>query len=410
MAKAIQINDFTGMNNIKKAEGSLQEPRVILNADVTAQGRLEKRDGQTKTISLAGAHSLWAGNSGMLCVAGDKLYHLEQGTAQEICSISGPDSQMYYEEVNGLIYVSNQHWNGVIDPAPWTVSDWGIPLPEQPLLSTTSGSMPAGMYHVCFTAKDGDNISGNGPVAQIELTAEGGISISNRPAGGLVWVTDPNGSMFYLAGGVDEVTAPPGVEPLPSFLCSPPLCMENLCYAFGRMWGSREGTVYYSEPFHLDWFKNNLNRFDFEETVTMIARVKTGIFVGCENSTYFFGGTEPEKMEQARAGAGAVPGTLTYCNNVTELGDIISPQEKVHDSVPVWLSKEGVVIGNNAGRLFNLTQQKVRFAPGEKGASLYRQKGGQFQFLTSFKSGPEGSGFGISDSATCEVMRNGKVI
>jgi hypothetical protein len=115
-------------------------------------------------------------------------------------------------------------------------------------------------------------------------------------------------------------------------------------------------------------------------------------------------------MKQIQAGKGAVPGTLVYCNNVPELGDILSPAERIHVSVPIWLSQEGIVIGNVSGRLFNLTQQKVKFAPGVKGASVHRMKNGEFQYLTSFKQGSPGSGFGLADTVTAEVIRNGRVL
>ena len=121
-------------------------------------------------------------------------------------------------------------------------------------------------------------------------------------------------------------------------------------------------------------------------------------------------GTEPSQMQQLDVGSGAVPGTLAYCSNIIELGDTISPPEKKHVSVPVWVSQEGIVIGNAVGRIFSLTQGKVKFAPGNEGASLYRQRNGEFQFLTSFFKGSSASSMGASDEATCEVIRNGKVI
>jgi hypothetical protein len=186
--------------------------------------------------------------------------------------------------------------------------------------------------------------------------------------------------------------------------------MKYITYAFGRVWGSIDKILYYSEPFHPEWFRASLNKFEFDQGINMIAQVPTGLFIGCEDITYFLAGDEPQQMKQTLAGKGAVPGTLVYCDNVPELGDILSPAERIHVSVPIWLSQEGVVIGNASGRLFNLTQQKVKFAPGVKGASVHRMKNGEFQYLTSFKQGSPGSGFGMADTATAEVIRNGKVI
>ena len=173
------------------------------------------------------------------------------------------------------------------------------------------------------------------------------------------------------------------------------------------MVGSR---LYYSEPFKLSWWKKGVAFFDFSTTGTMIAKTKTGLFIGTSDRTHCLLGTKPEEMQSLDVGAGAIPGTLAYCNNIIELGDTISPPEKKHESVPVWVSEEGIVAGNPVGRLFSLSKGKVKFSPGEKGASLYRQKNGDFQYLTSFKKGPDEDSVGMSDEATVTVMRNGVVI
>ncbi len=416
MANEIKINSFTGMQNIESAEGlfvkkGVAQPRILLNADCSEKGRIVKRDGYTKIISLTNGHSLSKDTvSCLLCMDGTTLKRLSGETATTIEDLGGYVTTMHYSEVANLVYLSNAFYNGIFDPNANTVSAWGITLPVGPVLSTTSGSLPIGTYHVCFTQASGDDISGNGPITQIVLTSEGGISISNRPSGAVTWCTDPNEDIFYRIGETDAIAGVPTVEPLPSMFCSPPPFMEYILHAFGRMWGASSNILYYSEPFHLDWWKLGTSTFEFATNITLIAKVKTGLFVGCDDRTYFMGGSNPEEMQQLDVGAGAIPGTLAYCNDIIELGDTISPPEKKHTSVPVWVSQEGIVAGNPAGRLFSLSQQKVKFAPGDKGASLYRKKDGQFQFLTSFPKGGEQDGLGMSDDATVEVIRNGVVI
>lgn len=417
MSRPIKIDNFSGMDNIRLEESLFVgrdkkcSPRVILNADCTVKGRLIKRDGSAKFVALTGAHSLWACDAAMLCASGGKLYRISQGQAVEICEIGGPVSYLSYTEIDNKVYISSKYWNIIFDPSDNSTEAYGLTLPDQPVISSTSGSLPAGTYQLCFTRFNNREISGNGAIALIELSAEGGVAIANRTSDLLVWITDPNGSKFYLAGQIDTVVATASSsEPLPSFLCSPPPFMEHITHAFGRVWGSVGNILYYSEPFHPEWFRLVLNRFEFDQDITLIAQVSTGLFVGCEGTTFFLQGTEPQGMKQSIVGKGAVPGTLYYCNNVPELGDILSPAEKIHVSVPIWLSQEGIVIGNPSGRLFNITQEKVRFRPGVRGASIHRMKDGEFQYLTSFKQGSPGSGFGMTDSATAEVIRNGKVI
>ena len=416
MAKSIRMNSFTGMCNIKDAEGlfvergGVVEPRIILNADVSEKGRLVKRDGNTKIISLTDGHSEWAGATCHLVMDGTTLKRISGTTASTITDVGGVKTPMYYAEVEDKVYLSNKYYNGIFDPETDTVSAWGITLPVGPVLSLTSGSLPAGTYHVCFTQRSGTDISGNGPISEITLASTGGISISNRPTNAVVWCTDPGGDVFYKIGEVDTIVNVTTVEPMPSLFCFPPPYMEHIVHAFGRMWGMVDNILYHSEPFHLDWWKLGKASFEFATKGTLIAKVKTGLFVGCVDRTYCLLGTEPEHMQQLDVGAGAIPGTLKYCNDIIELGDTISPPEKKHVSVPVWVSQEGIVAGNPVGRLFSLSQQKVKFAPGVVGASLYRKKDGSFQFLTSFPGGGVQVGLGMSDDATVEVIRNGAVI
>lgn len=403
---------FSGANNITErffSKKGIIEPRVILNADVCPDGSLNTREGKTLFWTLPGAHSLWAGNTCMLCAAGSILYRNISGTATNIGTISGPKYPLSYVDADDKVYISNPYWQGVFDPSTNAVTSWGVAVPPGPMLLSGTGNLPAGAYHVCMTNVSGNEISGNGAISSIELTAEGGIQILNRPAGSLVWVTDSDEGIFYLAGATSKIVDIPTVEPLPTFLCSPPPYMENLCYAFGRIWGAVGSDVYYSMPFSPGLFKLASNVYHFENAVTMIAKVSTGLFIGMENRTRFLSGTIPEQMTQQDAGAGSVKGTLAYCNNMPELGWTLGTPEKDFVDVPVWLTSEGVVVGAPNGNFFNITKNKLKMGIPSQGASLYRNLDGVIQFLTSFKSGATGSGAGFRDEDTYNAFKNGRI-
>jgi hypothetical protein len=399
----IQINSFSGTNNVKIEEDfysakGVAAPRLILNADVDLVGRLIKRGGMTLFFSLSGAHSLWAGNTCMLCVANGILYRNVQGQAVNIGAVAGPRYPFSYIDVDDKVYISNPYWQGVFDPSSNSILPWGIPLPPGPMLLSGNGNLPAGTFHVTMTNVSGAEISGNSAITQITLAAEGGIQILNRPAGALVWVTDSDEYLFYLVGAADTIVDLPTVEPLPSFLCSPPPYLENLCYAFGRIWGSNGPDVYYSQPFKFGWFKVTSNKFSFDSIITLIAKVPTGLFIGMEDRTRFLAGTEPEQMVQSDAGAGSVKGTLVYCNNMPELGWTLGTPEKDFTDVPVWVTENGIVVGNGSGKFFNITKNKIKMSIPQQGASLYRNLDDKIQFLTSFKKGTSGSSAGFSDA------------
>jgi hypothetical protein len=185
--------------------------------------------------------------------------------------------------------------------------------------------------------------------------------------------------------------------------------MENLCYAFGRIWGSVGPVVYYCQPFQLGWYRLASNQYAFEDTVTMIAKVSTGLFIGMKHRTKFLAGTEPEKMALSDAGAGSVKGTLVYCNNMPELGWTLGTPEKDFVDVPVWVTAEGIVVGAPTGKFFNITKNKIKMSIPTQGASLYRNSEGFIQFLTSFKSGGVGSGVGVEDLDTFNAFKAGRI-
>lgn len=404
----IKIEKFKGMNNIREEGGETASPRVILNADADIEGRLTKRVGQTLYVSAANTHSLWACDSVMLVCVDTRLYRAYQGELVYLATMTGDKQPAYYVEGDGEVYVSNKNWCGVYNTTSLTVGAWGLSLPAAPTLSVGAGSLDAGTYNVCFTVKVGVNMSGNGPISAITLTQDQGISISNLPSGGVVWVTDPDGESFHYAGTGATVTALTSVEPLPTFLCTPVSPMECLCFAFGRIWGSVDNELIYTEPHQLGLTKNT-NKIVFDQDITLIARSVSGLFVGMSDRTVFLAGDDPKKMQQSPAGSGSVKGSLAYCNNINELGDILGTNEKVYTDVPVWLSKEGIVIGNAAGRLFNLTNNRVRMTPPSTGAATFRNVAGKIQYIASFLKGETKSGNVSTDALVNSVFLEGNV-
>jgi len=413
----IDIKGFSGANNVKDKERffisrAIAEPRVILNADADLTGKLSQRPGKTLFWTLPGSHSLWSPptNLCMLCAANGILYRNISGVATSAGTISGPKYPLSYVEAEGKVYISNPYWQGVFDPTSNTVSNWGVPQPPGPMLLAGDGNLPAGTYHVCMTNVATGELSGNGPITSITLSATGGIQILNRSSGALVWITDKDEYQFVLAGALNKIVDTPSAEPLPTFMCSPPPYMGNLCYAFGRIWGSVGPVVYYSEPYKLGLFKLASGKFTSDSTVTIIAKVPTGLFIGMEDHTVFMQGTEPSEMRQMDAGEGSIKGSLAYCNNLPDLSSVLGTAEKGFTDVPVWLTTEGFVAGNQSGRLFNLTKNKLKIGIPVQGASLYRNLNGMFQFLTNFKQGFTASGKGFSDADTIKAFTDGKIV
>lgn len=401
---------FKGMNNLPDPPAVLLDkqyqitPRVILNADVTDGGVLQTRGGYALTKALTNCHSLAGeevGLSVMLCVADGitwptALYQVEGTVATELCEVTGPQAQVNYEEIDGLIYASNPYWKGVYDLLVGAVRTWGLPLPPAPSVALTAGELPPGTYSLCYTNTDGARLGGNGPLVQIRWDGgQQGIQLKNLPAGALCWITQPNGEKLLLApisGGVVSAQSP-YLSPLPSFMVQPPPGFSHFIYAYGRIWGALGKKVYYSDPHQYEWFRP-ANFLPFLEDVVLIAPTTAGLFVNSLTNTWFLEGTEPAKMSSRRTGNGAIPGTLTMVQVPANIAGGAATNELFAQlskmPTPVWMSPTGFVVGTHGGNLTYLTENRLNLQPRTLGASLYRLINGIPQVISSLHGLPEG--------------------
>jgi hypothetical protein len=394
----VRVPAFTGMNNVSKIGQDLKTPSILLNADVSKEGVLSQRQGYAKVVTLAGAHSLWSG-SVMLCGAGDgNLYRINNTVATSLASGAGT-KPIYFVEINGNIYISSALYTGVYNIGSETVSSWGLALPNVgPQCTSGGGGLLPGTYHLAFTTLSGGEISGNGPVVRFDLSNSGGIVISNRPADAIVWCSDVDGSELFFAGAVDTVNDV-GMERLPSFGKTPPPNMEHICYAFGRIWGSVGDVLHYSDPLAYSWFGPS-GRIPVDGNILMIAPVTGGIFLGFSDRIDFLVGREPSQMafEYKVNSKGVIENTLQYVDSMPEIGS----------DIPIWTGKGGIYAGMLDGTILDLTRKRITFnAPKKAGASLIQMLADGPRYLSAFEQ-PTDVGFG--DSATCEVVRNGRVL
>lgn len=401
MIDPIKINKFGGMYNIEDSGGPLENPQVILNADVTDTGRIVKRKGRTLFVSLNEPHSLSSNKNGMWCVSNNTIYRIDSGGANSIGNIIN-NQKLYTVDVAGTVYASCKSWNGIIDLESNSIQPWGIDLPSMPIVTvTSSGGLTEGVYKVLFTKVRNFNVGGSGMINQIVVPSNGKISISNRNSDELVWCTEANGAKFFFYGYVDSISTPPiSLEPLPTFNYGLPPYMINLVYAFGRLWGSVGNKVYYSMEYRPDLFNTNLNVFTLDSNVTMIAKTPMGLYIGTENVTTFYSGSDPSLMETKIVHNFECVGLICYYDRLENIGS----------NVPIWLSSGEIVAGGIDGQVISLTENKVKFSAGTEVAGLFHRPNGISQIMTCMKKGNSGTAFGMEDSTTVEVIRNGKVI
>ena len=406
--KPIPIAGFKGMNNVREFALDLAAPKIILNSFVRPDGKIVKRPGYAKVLTLTSGHSLFAASKYMLFADGLTLYSTDGVSKLALGTVAIPQSGLFYIEVNNTVYISNMYGTRILDLSTNTLREWGLALPDQPNLTLTTGNLPPGRYLVCFTNMSGGRLSGNGPTAEIILTAEGGIAVGNIPAGGIIWMTEPNDTRLFYAGLTSPLVGLPAqTDILPSLWCQPPPFMENLCLGHGRIWGSNKEYLYYSMPFAYEWFRVASDFFYFPKEIMMVSTVTGGIYVGFEDETIFLSGKNPAEITIIKVGDGVVKGSLAYADNFGDYqNSTLSMLGNLDSAIPVWMSQAGIFAGMHNGNVIDLTSKRVKYDAGKRAASLFHMIGGEPQYMVSTQPG---NVVGFGDSVTCEVIRNGRV-
>ena len=420
---------YTGMNNMTDGADAISDaknpaiaPRVILNADVDTRGRLTKRQGFRPLVNLPGAKSIWScpKHGVFVCApANDSalhLYRIRGERAVDIGAVSNDtSSDVFAVDIDTHIMIATKSSLFYYDPIYGTFERNLVPPAATPVAVKAPGvgSLAPGRYFYCFTRSHNGLVGAPGSYGAIDIGEENcGVAFLNADIDTTIWMTDADGEVFFRC--LDHV-APHGefigqrvvthhdeVEPLPTFQCvEMPNCTVPVL-AFGRLWGADGNRLIYSESYRYDLFRET-NFMKFPEEITMIAAASVGtlggLYVGLKSRTVFVAAPATENMSQRNACAAPVFGTLAYCQNMPELGNY----------VPVWVTPEGIMAGKPDGTTVNLTINKVRLNPGLKGASFFRMYNGSPQLVSSC-SRPDFAQVGFGDSATCEVIRNGKVL
>ena len=312
------------MNNVSGGgikDGILQ-PGIILNAVIDPENRVVQRDGYSLHIAIDGCHSLFAGTFVVLCVGDTRQLYKVDLTAKTKTALTTITSnhRVYYAEVGDSVYMSSKNWNGVYDFSTDSVRDWGEIIDTMDALN---------------------------------------------------WVRETNGNKYFLA----DYSGNPTAAMKPHDFVHKPDPMEYIVYGHGRIWGSRNKTVYYSDAVSPEWFQDDVNNLQFNDVVRMIAVSSGGIYVGFDNYTVFLAGTNPDEMQYVPKKTGAIPHTVQYARGFGELGN----------NIPVWGTPSGqVMAGMPDGNLMDLTKGNIRFDVSEGVGSSFRIINGEPQYLMTF--------------------------
>lgn len=204
--KTDPVSRFLGLNNVGDSPTlGLQWLREAVNVNVTAAGKLERRDGyslfRAAEIPAGGAFTTSDFQRGYYVDAGDLTAF--DGTTLRSGLAMAP---MSWAEVNGQVFFCNGIDSGII-AADGSVLDWAWPVPGAPTLAAVTGTLAPGTYQVrcTYTLADGRE-TGPGDTVDITLVEGQALQVSGLP---------------QLAGARTNVYIAPADSPVFSFADAP---------------------------------------------------------------------------------------------------------------------------------------------------------------------------------------------
>jgi hypothetical protein len=380
--------------------------RNAVDVDLLRDGRVRRRDGYQRLIDLPGVHSLWSCPQGVFFVWNSSLYKFlaDNDITPLLSDVVG--KPIAYEYVDGVIYFSD----GIIVKKILngdTIVDWGIKTPASaPLLSTTTGTLPAASYvgAVSFVNSFGEE-SGLSSLAYLTTFATGGVLFSQfpSPANSAVvstrlYLSTPGGTTLYHVADVAVNTTNYAITALNDVgkeadltrIIAPPGC-NIIRHKSARMYCAAGDVVWYTEPFALGRVNAGTNFWQFAAPVSVLEPVEAGLFIVADKS-YFYRFTDPaEAKVEILFDYGAVPNT-----------SVVLP----HGKGIMWQSERGAIMADENGKAENVQEAKVALGGAPSGAALLREADGLQQYVAVL-SDAEPTSLVATSFFEAEVIRTG---
>jgi hypothetical protein len=393
----VEIKKWLGLRNTVGPEairpGGLER---ALDVDIDDAGAIRTRRGRM-LVTATPSHSLYDSGILTLLMQGlDLKRFVPPSTITTLRRLTSPEPLVYAER-NGVVYFTNGIDTGRIVQG--VAAEWGVRVPTgNPAAAPTDGYLPVGryLYALAYVRRDGLESGASAP-SVIELTEPGGIAFSNIPTSSdpdvthrALYISAPNGTELYMAAvftasegsySYRNAGLEGGVVMDPDYVAPAPAGTVLEVHA-GCLLVASGSTVWISDQYAFERFRQRHRFFAFPGEVTMMASVTDGLYVGTDKATYYLGGNDPAGMKSARvADHGATPGTAARMDVSLEATE----EEQASSTVvaALWMSPEGVILGMPGGAIRNLTSGDFNVPAGVRGAALLRSSRGYTSYVTT---------------------------
>lgn len=324
----MKIERFRGLDNVhtgdeehKLKPGDLVE---ATNCDITDQGGIERRSGFS--LDTAGSWaSAWKGAAFQLAVKGSDLVNADDGTVLH-AGLTAAAARMHFVQLpDGRVAYSNGTDTGMVSASGASRTAWGVPIPSSVGVGANAGggSLPSGEYRYCLThRRTADGLQGGAIDSGRITVTTGALAITGIPtlAGHTteVWITPKDGSEFYYAGSTSGTTYTQTSSASRDLVCPTRFCkgpddLDGILVAFwrGRVLLASGEVLYASRARTLHLFNIREDFRRMAGTITMVAPVESGIWIGTSKGLFFLGtGGRFDQLAMNRRIEGAVlPGS-----------------------------------------------------------------------------------------------------
>lgn len=406
----LSLGHFKGMNN--RAEdhalptGNDEDSRAMVrnavDVDFTNAGKIQRRKGSTKRYTGLNIKYGFSCSQGQFIVDGTTLKKVNSSwVATDIATGIFGDTFAHYEH-NGELFFSDsligkKILNGV-------AQNWGMDNPDVPVISTSSGIFGAGVYLCCLTFYDAiGNESGASDIVSITAGENSSIIFSALPVssdsqviGTRLYMTTPNGNVFYQCGDVvngtlsHTVSLPyDGGKILETLFMTKPPAGQIIREYNGRLLIAKGPLLYITEDYSTDLVSQlSKSVFQFSADITVIEPVVDGVWIVADK-TFFFAGSGPENFQQIAK---------------REYGATLGTGQRLDDKTVSWFSARGLIMAGNGGEIENKQEDTVAPDYSNAGAMLIREEDGMKQAITSLKQ-PTMSTLAAKSWIDAEVIR-----
>ena len=409
----MKLGPFTlGVNNRRpafKMQGGREDGgdflRFAVNADISAEGTVKRRQGYVRRLTRTDAHSFWSDGTSAFMVDGPNLLSVtglpDNAASTTVRSDLTPGRPMSFVTAPDGIYYSNGQVIGRLTPSPAPVNPPALATP--PSAAAIFGAMPPGTYGLCFTHIDtmGRESGSTAPI-YVTLTSVGGIRVSGLPAAlpagvlaTVVYMTAPNDQTLMRAFRLEAgATADFTVQPTLGARCATLLMRampagDIVRYHSGRLLVAAGPALFFSEPFMHGLHNPMRNYIRFPADITVVESTTDGVWI-CADQTYWLPGGDV-------AAADLIP-KLPY-------GGVRGSSGTMPNSNDVyWMSPRGMVVGSTDGTATNRQEARVAVAPAAFGAGLFRESDGRKQIAQTLFA-PEPNRMAAASYMDAEVVR-----